>query len=82
MLTDQEAIVLRAFGEAVRRRRIEAGLSQEDLAERAELHRTYIGGIERGERNVGLANVAHVARALGASLGDLMTDVDAVLARR
>lgn len=68
--------VLVAFGDAVRKRRADAGMSQEQLAELADLHRTYVGGIERGERNVGLLNVARVADALGVTLADLMTDVD------
>jgi len=53
------------FGKMVRRLRLERGWTQEDLAERAKLHPTYIGGIERGERNVGLDNIVRIARALG-----------------
>lgn len=52
------------FGKRVRELRTELGLSQEELAERANLHRNYIGGIERGERNVGLINIVGLARAL------------------
>jgi transcriptional regulator with XRE-family HTH domain len=55
---------LRSFGAAVRARRLEIGLSQEALATDAELHRTYIGGIERGERNVSLLNIVRIANAL------------------
>lgn len=55
---------LQAFGAAVRARRAELGLSQEELATRAGLHRTYIGGIERGERNVSLNNILAIADAL------------------
>jgi transcriptional regulator with XRE-family HTH domain len=54
-----------AFGRAVRRRRAEVGLSQEALADRAGIHRTYIGGIERGERNPTLLMIHRLARALG-----------------
>ena len=52
------------LGKAVRKKRLLLGLSQEGLAERAGLHWTYIGGIERGERNVSLLNIVRIARAL------------------
>jgi transcriptional regulator with XRE-family HTH domain len=48
-------------------------LSQENLAERADLHRTYIADIERGVRNVSLKNIDKLARALGVSIPDLYT---------
>jgi transcriptional regulator with XRE-family HTH domain len=60
MRTDPRA----AFGERLRNLRKVAGLSQEELAERAGLHRTYVGGVERGERNVSLVNILKLARAL------------------
>ncbi len=53
-----------AFGGNVRKLREAAGLSQEDLGDRAGLHRTYIGSIERGERNIGLENIHALAKAL------------------
>ncbi len=53
------------FGSTVRSIRQRQGISQEDLADRCGLHRTYIGGIERGERNVGLINIIAIAAALG-----------------
>lgn len=56
---------LEKFGAAVRFEREKAGISQEALAERCGLHRTYIGGIERGERNVGLLNIIRISDALG-----------------
>lgn len=52
------------FGKLVRRLREQAGISQEDLAERAGVHRTYIGGIERGERNPTLVTIHKLAEAL------------------
>lgn len=52
------------FGRRVRELRMEQGLSQERLAEMSKLHRNYIGGIERGERNVGLINIVELAHAL------------------
>lgn len=56
---------LQHFGDNVRKFRKEAGLSQEELAIRAEIHRTYIGGIERGERNPTLLMIYRLAKALG-----------------
>ncbi|MDR3737495.1 MAG: helix-turn-helix transcriptional regulator [Terracidiphilus sp.] len=52
------------FGATVRDLRAKMGYSQEMLAEKANLHRTYIGGIERGERNISLVNIVRLARAL------------------
>ena len=52
------------FGIRVRELRMERGLSQERLAELAKLHRNYVGGVERGERNIGLLNIVQIARAL------------------
>ena len=52
------------FGRRARELRIERKLSQEKLAEMAELHRNYVGGIERGERNVGLLNIVKLAHGL------------------
>jgi transcriptional regulator with XRE-family HTH domain len=57
--------VLRAFGQSVKYHRQAVGLSQEALAELSGLHRTYVGGIERGERNLGLLNVFAICHALG-----------------
>lgn len=64
--------VLIAFGHAVRRRRVSLGLSQEMLAQRTGLHRTYIGSMERGERNVSLLNIVRTADALSLSVAELM----------
>lgn len=66
-----------AFGARVRARRLELGLSQEELAAHAGLHRTYIGSLERGERNVSLANLAAIADALDVDLGDLLRGLTA-----
>jgi transcriptional regulator with XRE-family HTH domain len=53
-----------ALGRAIRELRHEKGISQERLAELADLHRTYVGGVERGERNVSFANILRLAEAL------------------
>ncbi len=63
--------VLKKFGERVREIRLQKGLSQEELARIAKIDRTYIGGIERGERNVGIRNVYRIATALGIPAADL-----------
>ena len=60
-----------ALGKRVRELRTEKGLSQEGLALACDLDRTYIGGIERGERNVGLVNIQKIAAALGVPLREL-----------
>jgi transcriptional regulator with XRE-family HTH domain len=69
-------IKLKIFGEQVRKLRKARGLSQEELAELAELHRNYIGGIERGERNVALLNIVRLAKALGVSLSELLKGIE------
>jgi transcriptional regulator with XRE-family HTH domain len=69
-----ESRQLARFGQAVRTRRLELGLSQEGLAERSSLHRTYVGGIERGERNISLLNLLRLATALDSPPGLLLRD--------
>ena len=61
----------RRFGELVRRRRSEAGFSQEEFALRCALHRPYFGSIERGERKVIIQSADKLARALGIPLASL-----------
>ena len=62
------------FGKAVRQRRTELGISQEELAMRCDLHRTYVSDIERGERNVSLRNIERLAAALEISVAELFTN--------
>lgn len=64
--------ILKKFGERVREERIKQGFSQETLAEKAGVHRTYIGMIERAEKNITLANIEKIARALEISISELM----------
>ncbi|PYP91848.1 MAG: XRE family transcriptional regulator [Candidatus Angelobacter sp. Gp1-AA117] len=64
------------FGQNVRRVRQQIGLSQEELAFRAKLHRTYISSIERGVRNVSLENIFAIAKALEVPPGELLKPVD------
>ena len=64
--------ILKKFGSKVKTLRLEKGWSQEELARRADLHRTYIGSIERYERNVSLLNVERIAKALNVNIKDLL----------
>lgn len=64
-----------ALGETVREYRKRLGVSQEALAELSDLHRTYIGGIERGERNVSLENIVRLAHALKISPSQLLEGI-------
>lgn len=61
------------FGKRVRQLRLARDLSQEELAFKANIHRTYLGGIERGERNPALKNIAAIAKALDVSLSELFS---------
>jgi transcriptional regulator with XRE-family HTH domain len=70
-MTDKER-VLQGFGQHVRQLRLSKKVSQEDLAEMADLHRTYISDVERGVRNVSLATAFRIAQALGVELKDLV----------
>ncbi|HZD11233.1 MAG TPA: helix-turn-helix transcriptional regulator [Candidatus Binatia bacterium] len=62
----------RIFGENLRRFRKARGLSQEKLGEYAHLHRTYVGAVERGERNISLENITRLACALKITAGQLL----------
>jgi Helix-turn-helix. len=62
------------FGARVRKLRYDLGISQEKLAELADLHHNYVGSVERGERNIALENIVALARALECSPKDLMPD--------
>ncbi len=60
------------FSQNVRNARVAKGLSQEDLAELSGLHRNYVGGVERGERNISIDNMEKLARALDTSIARLV----------
>lgn len=76
MSQKQQSEINKRFGKAVRRRRRELDLSQEELAERSELHQTYISDIERGGRNPSLENVQKLAKALDISITRLFIEYD------
>lgn len=63
--------IYKKFGNNVRKFRLKRNLSQEKLAELSDLHRTYIGGIERGERNLSLKNIYKIAEALNIKVSEL-----------
>ena len=66
--------ILIIFGEKVREIRKEKGLSQEELAHKADLHRTYIGMIERAEKNITLLNIEKIANALQINISNLLEE--------
>jgi len=65
--------VIKCFGVSVQKLRYGLGISQEELAERADLHRSYIADIERGARNPTLRTIKKLAKGLGVSPGDLLS---------
>lgn len=69
------ANIKKLFGERIRLQRENRHLSQEKLAELCDLHRTYIGGIERGERNVSIENIQKIAKALGIRISVLFKNL-------
>ena len=71
------ADIKKIFGKNVRTYRETRGLSQEKLAHLCGLHRTYIGSIERGERNISLGNIQKIANALQVEIIDLFKGIDA-----
>jgi transcriptional regulator with XRE-family HTH domain len=65
-----------AFGHAVRKLRLAKGLSQEKLAEMSDIHRTYMGDVERGTRNIALVNMTRIAAALQVPLSRLVQEME------
>ena len=70
MISKKEILI--KFGERVRELRKSKGLSQEELSFKADLHRTYIGMIERGEKNITLVNIEKIANSLEVSINNLI----------
>jgi transcriptional regulator with XRE-family HTH domain len=66
--------ILIKFGQKVRKERLKQNLSQEELAEKANVHRTYIGMIERAEKNITLINIEKIATALELTIADLFIE--------
>lgn len=67
--------ILKNFGERVRQLRKQKDISQEELAFRAGLHRTYIGMIERAEKNITLLNIEKIAKALDVNISDIFNEL-------
>jgi len=67
--------VLRLFGDRIKELRLMKKLSQEELAEKAGLHRTYIGMVERGERNISLKNIQKLSNALETNIYNIFKDI-------
>ena len=71
-----------ALGRAIRTLRVRKAMSQEALAHDAGLHRAYMGGVERGERNLSFANLLKVCNGLGVSLAELAEEYERLNGRR
>lgn len=72
IIMNKNTEILKKFGENIRKKRVEQGISQEELAFRASLHRTYIGMIERAEKNITLINIEKIANALQVEICELL----------
>ena len=71
----KEHILIR-YGQAVLKVRLEQGISQEELADRCGLHRTYISDVELGKRNISLENIERIAISLNRTLSDFFKEVE------
>jgi len=76
VLTVENADAQKIFGASVRAHRSQLGISQEELAWRANLHRTYVCDVERGTRNVSLQSIRKIARALEISVAALFSELN------
>lgn len=73
-VSDRDPLLI-SFGLAIQKRRREMGISQEEAASRAGIHRTYFADVERGARNVGFKNVIAIARGLDVTPSDLLKKI-------
>ena len=71
-----KADIRERFGFAVRTRREQLGMTQEDLADRAQIHRTYLSDVERGFRNISLINIERLSSALSFRLSELFASIE------
>lgn len=72
-----ESDILKRFGQRIRSQREAEGISQERLADLTGLHRTYVGSVERGERNIALLNILRLAEGLRIDAGQLVSGLSA-----
>ncbi len=70
--TDEEKVLLREIGDRIRELRLKSGLSQEKLAFASGLDRSYVGSVERGERNIAVINLSKIATALNVTSSDIL----------
>ena len=75
MVDDDSKLLRTVLARNIRLRRSALGISQEALAELAELHRTYVGAVERSERNISIDNIGKLAKALQTTPSDLLAEV-------
>jgi len=76
MISSMGDRVLQKLGQNIRRERLACGLSQEELAARAGMHRTYVGAVERGERNISVVSLLRLATALEVQVVNLTRNID------
>lgn len=76
MTTTTKTLITISFGTKIREFRKSRGLSQEALADLAELDRSYIGGVERGDRNISLNNIHKLSKALNINISDIFKDLN------
>ena len=74
--TEPEQRLLKALGESIRHHRKAKGLSQEKLAWLSEIDRSYMGSVERGERNIAILNLQKIAATIGVTLSELVAGLD------